>query len=407
MALTQITEKGIKDGEILNADINASAAIAGTKISSDFGGQDVTTTGDVNGANLVLSHTTPTIQLNDSNNNPDFVLQNNNGVFRIRDNTNSADRINIDSSGNVGIGTTSPSSNLHVKGSGEILRLETTATTGSNYINFNDADENKAFVGMASASDDSFSVWLAKSSNLRFATANTERMRIDSSGKVGIGTNSPTEILHIKEGTNKNLHFTGGIGQIGNVTGFYAVNDANNAIVDIGMTGSTVRFGTTAGERGRFTGDGLCFNGDTAAANALDDYEEGTFTPNWDAGGGVTFSYSQQHGWYTKIGNTVTFTLYLQGYASTITSGNGSNGVALQGLPFAIQNNNRYYPAFTIGRTYKFDINSDQRIYSYGSYGSTNARFIMETDDSTGNIMVADQLNQNTCELFLSGTYRI
>ena len=407
MALTQITEKGIKDGEILNADINASAAIAGTKISSDFGGQDVTTTGDVNGANLVLSHTTPTIQLNDSNNNPDFVLQNNNGVFRIRDNTNSADRINIDSSGNVGIGTTSPSSNLHVKGSGEILRLETTATTGSNYINFNDADENKAFVGMASASDDSFSVWLAKSSNLRFATANTERMRIDSSGKVGIGTNSPTEILHIKEGTNKNLHFTGGIGQIGNVTGFYAVNDANNAIVDIGMTGSTVRFGTTAGERGRFTGDGLCFNGDTAAANALNDYEEGTFTPNWDAGGGVTFSYSQQHGWYTKIGNTVTFTLYLQGYASTITSGNGSNGVALQGLPFAIQNNNRYYPAFTIGRTYKFDINSDQRIYSYGSYGSTNARFIMETDDSTGNIMVADQLNQNTCELFLSGTYRI
>ena len=173
-----------------------------------------------------------------------------------------------------------------------------------------------------------------------------------------------------------------------------------------------IRFDTAASgsvaERMRIlAGGGLTFNGDTAAANALNDYEEGTFTPNWDAGGGVTFSYSQQHGWYTKIGNTVTFTLYLQGYASTITSGNGSNGVALQGLPFAIQNNNRYYPAFTIGRTYKFDINSDQRIYSYGSYGSTNARFIMETDDSTGNIMVADQLNQNTCELFLSGTYRI
>ena len=153
--------------------------------------------------------------------------------------------------------------------------------------------------------------------------------------------------------------------------------------------------------------DGLKFNGDTAEANALDDYEEGTFTPNWDAGGGVTFSYSQQHGWYTKIGNTVTFTLYLQAYAATITGGNENNGVALQGLPFTIHNNNRYYPAFTIGRTYKFDINSDQRIYSYGDYGSTNARFIMETDDSIGNIMVANQLNQNTCEMFLSGTYRI
>ena len=45
MTLTQITEKGIKDGEIINADINASAAIAGTKISPDFGSQDPITTG--------------------------------------------------------------------------------------------------------------------------------------------------------------------------------------------------------------------------------------------------------------------------------------------------------------------------------------------------------------------------
>ena len=34
MTLTQITEKGIKDGEIVNADINASAAIAKSKLAS-------------------------------------------------------------------------------------------------------------------------------------------------------------------------------------------------------------------------------------------------------------------------------------------------------------------------------------------------------------------------------------
>tara|TARA_R100000234_G_scaffold620_1_gene487 strand:- start:227 stop:1174 length:948 start_codon:yes stop_codon:yes gene_type:complete len=45
MALTQITEKGIKDGEILNADINASAAIAGTKVTPAFGSQNLSTTG--------------------------------------------------------------------------------------------------------------------------------------------------------------------------------------------------------------------------------------------------------------------------------------------------------------------------------------------------------------------------
>ena len=45
MALTQISTKGLKDGTILNADISASAAIAGTKISPDFGSQNITTTG--------------------------------------------------------------------------------------------------------------------------------------------------------------------------------------------------------------------------------------------------------------------------------------------------------------------------------------------------------------------------
>ncbi len=47
MALTQISTKGIKDGTITNADLGASAAIAGTKISPDFGSQNITTTGNI------------------------------------------------------------------------------------------------------------------------------------------------------------------------------------------------------------------------------------------------------------------------------------------------------------------------------------------------------------------------
>ena len=50
---------------------------------------------------------------------------------------------------------------------------------------------------------------------------------------------------------------------------------------------------------------GICFNGDTAAVNALDDYEEGTFTPTFTNG---TFTYDTQAGNYTKIGNTVNIT---------------------------------------------------------------------------------------------------
>ena len=159
------------------------------------------------------------------------------------------------------------------------------------------------------------------------------------------------------------------------------------------------------------SGKGIDFSSTSDAggmsSEVLDDYEEGTFSPIPDAGGGVSFTYAYNNGWYTKIGNTVTFQIYLMFYASSISSGNAGNGVAIQGLPFTIKNNDRYNPAFTIGRTYNFDIDSDQRIYAYGDYNSTNIRMIIQTDDSTGSILTAGQVDQSTCLTFISGTYQV
>lgn len=79
-------------------------------------------------------------------------------------------------------------------------------------------------------------------------------------------------------------------------------------------------------ETARFRdGGGLCFNGDTAAANALDDYEEGTWTPATDTG---TVNSS---GYYTKIGNIVTAT----GLISTFSDRSSTSNVSVSGLPFA------------------------------------------------------------------------
>ena len=76
---------------------------------------------------------------------------------------------------------------------------------------------------------------------------------------------------------------------------------------------------------------GITFNGDTAAANALDDYEEGTFTPALTFGGGSTgMSYSAQAGYYTKIGNIVYCTVYIALSAKGSSTGNADIG----GLPF-------------------------------------------------------------------------
>jgi hypothetical protein len=80
-------------------------------------------------------------------------------------------------------------------------------------------------------------------------------------------------------------------------------------------------------------GGGITFNGDTAAANALDDYEEGTWTPVVaDASSGGNASSSSFSGDYTKIGNLVFVTCSLANIDTTgLTSG---NDVYIRGLPY-------------------------------------------------------------------------
>ena len=68
----------------------------------------------------------------------------------------------------------------------------------------------------------------------------------------------------------------------------------------------------------------------SADANTLDDYEEGTWTPAFSSAAG-TVTYGQQKGVYTKIGDTVFVSGFLQ---SNSTSGATSAQVFITGLPF-------------------------------------------------------------------------
>tara|TARA_R100001224_G_scaffold30554_2_gene16838 strand:- start:1573 stop:3582 length:2010 start_codon:yes stop_codon:yes gene_type:complete len=72
---------------LVNAQIDASAAIAGSKISPTFT------------ADVVINNSEPKLKLTDSDNNSDFILLNSHGNFRIFDETNTAERFKIDSSG--------------------------------------------------------------------------------------------------------------------------------------------------------------------------------------------------------------------------------------------------------------------------------------------------------------------
>jgi hypothetical protein len=101
------------------------------------------------------------------------------------------------------------------------------------------------------------------------------------------------------------------------------------------LEGSSIRFASTGTERVRVTTDGLTFNGDTAAANALDDYEEGTWdvvlTPS--TSGTITLNPSFNTGQYTKIGRQVTVTCLA--VVSSVSSPVGTT-LFLEGFPFTV-----------------------------------------------------------------------
>ena len=95
---------------------------------------------------------------------------------------------------NLGIGTSSPGARLHSKSSlAENTRIEgTTARGGGNvYASFYDPAGRKGYFGYSGV-DDSFNMVNEMNAYMSFGTNGIERMRLDSSGNLGIGTASPT-----------------------------------------------------------------------------------------------------------------------------------------------------------------------------------------------------------------------
>jgi hypothetical protein len=76
---------------------------------------------------------------------------------------------------------------------------------------------------------------------------------------------------------------------------------------------------------------GIQFNGDTAAANALDDYEEGTFTATLKGSTTDPTTPVTTTGTYTKIGRQVAVSII---FANVNTTG-AAGGVSISGMPFS------------------------------------------------------------------------
>jgi len=279
------------------------------------------------------------------------------------------DGLLVDSSGRVGIGTTSPQTLFHVKstatqtniglfetGGGTLVVRTQSANSGEVVLN--------AYQGSSTTTAAPFVI----------QQAGNERARIDSSGRLLVGTASSPSA---GDGQYARLAVQGSIGGDTCYVSFARNAAAASITADQGLgilaftdnTGNTfgsiscladaaagagdypgrLVFSTTADsassptERMRITSDayvrlasgtgGIQFNGDTAAANALDDYEEGTWTPVYAiASGSVT--YTQQQGRYTKVGRLVTISARI--VINTVSSPTGTLELNLPFTPAVV-----------------------------------------------------------------------
>jgi len=164
----------------------------------------------------------------------------------------------------------------------------------------------------------------------------TERARISHDGKFGVGTNSPQSVTHFK-GTSSGeniLHLDNSAGSAHGDTNnnVRVVSGDNGYWANLVVAGHQLEFKVQGGTSMlRVDSDGVKFNGSTASANALDDYEEGTWTAQMlGTASNPSATVTAATATYKKVGAIVWAGATFVGVNTTGASGS----VVISGMPF-------------------------------------------------------------------------
>jgi hypothetical protein len=205
---------------------------------------------------LQISGTTAALTLTSSTGGSNYSLGAGSvGDFGLWNNTTSSYRWYVDSSGNIGIGTSSPAGygKFTVFGTGYIGHFN--STSGSVGIGFYENGTGRFYIKTLNGSD-----------GLAFidGDSTTEHMRIDASGNVGITQgNAPTQALNIYRAGSTQTVMSAGNSNTGLNGTYFGVDTAGNAIINQTQNFATI-FSTNNTERARIGAGGNIFlNGST------------------------------------------------------------------------------------------------------------------------------------------------
>jgi hypothetical protein len=308
---------------------------------------------------------------------------------------------------------------LFAQGVGESVAIQSTntvnnASSNTNYLRFYDSAGAQGYVGYAGtqatfsiAGGTSQVVNINSNTSTTFTNGGINGAKFESNGFVG-GTNDGVAGSAGGNYIIRAAYAGAGTDLAGGTLSLFAGRGTGNATSAIQFyhwqqqsSGTTTQPAQLAGgfyQSGVASGNffrlasasgGIQFNGDTAADNALDDYEQGTFTVGYSTTGTgfSSVSYNASSGYYVKVGRMVTVWIDIR--TSNLTFGSATGNLIVTGFPFA--------PAITAAQDgVGFGICA---VFSGGGTVSNNVGIVLANGSTNGWVVQRPNANSGTAVL--------